>query len=49
MWSGVPLANAVDSATLAWDALSPAGKVENLMKVADLAAYRAARDMAAIR
>jgi hypothetical protein len=37
------------SATLAWDALSPTGKVENLMKVADLAAYRAARDVVAIR
>jgi len=37
------------SAILAWDALSPAGKVENLMKVADLAAYRAARDVVAIR
>jgi hypothetical protein len=37
------------SATDAWETLSPAGKVEKLMKVADLAAYRAARDAVAIR
>ena len=37
------------NATVAWDALSPAGKVEKLMKVADLAAYRAARDAVAVR
>ena len=37
------------SATVAWDALSPAAKVEKLVKVADLAAYRAARDAVAIR
>lgn len=37
------------NATTAWDALSPTGKVENLLKVADLAAYRAAREVVALR
>ncbi|MEO5883226.1 MAG: hypothetical protein ABIQ06_12485 [Caldimonas sp.] len=36
------------SATNAWDALSPAGKAENLMRVADRAVYGAAREVAAI-
>ena len=36
------------SATLAWDALSSEGKVQNLMRVADTAAYQAARDVVAV-
>ena len=37
------------SATTAWDALSAAGKAENLMRVADRAVYAAARQAALVR
>ena len=37
------------SASSAWEALSDAGKAENLMRVADRAVYAAAREAAAIR
>jgi len=37
------------SATSAWDRLSAAGKVENLIRVADRAVYAAAREAAVIR
>jgi hypothetical protein len=37
------------SAAVAWDMLPAAGKAENLMRVADLAAYRATRDSIAAR
>ena len=37
------------SATSAWEALSAAGKAENLMRVADRAVYAAVREVASIR
>jgi len=44
------ITTAIDgSATNAWEALSPAGKAENLMRVADRAVYAAARQAAAVR
>ena len=44
------ITTAIDgSATNAWEALSPAGKAENLMRVADRAVYAAARQAAVVR